>query len=274
MKFYLIVTKGKKKGFPIPIEVDLFMIGQTKECQLRAAHEQVGEQHCALVARDKKVFIRDMGSGQATVVNGEVMTISEEWPLHAGDTLGIGPMQFMIQYREKALSQRDLEEWALKCLDHDESHRISALDQVDFASRISGAKDASGAAAAILDQLNAKKGVVRGRLRISRDEGVVICRINDVYLVEEAELNLLKRELHDNMNRPNLKVLIDMKNVKRMSSAAAEMFGELRQWLRPFGSVLAFCRLRQDITDMMMSFPATSTIRIFENKDAAIKGKW
>ena len=58
MKFFLIVAKGKKQGMPIPVEVDLFLIGSGPMCQLRAVHDKIGEQHCALVIRDrKKIFI-------------------------------------------------------------------------------------------------------------------------------------------------------------------------------------------------------------------------
>src|SRR4051812_22722492 len=112
MKFFLIVTKGKKRGLPIPIEIDLFLIGTTAMCQLRANHGDIGEQHCAFSIRGEKVFIRDMGSGKATMVNGEVMPGSEEWPLHKGDKVAVGPLEFMINFREKQLNQRDLEEWA------------------------------------------------------------------------------------------------------------------------------------------------------------------
>ena len=45
MKFFLIVAKGKKAGLPIPIEIDLFLIGSAEECQLRAVHDDIGEQH-------------------------------------------------------------------------------------------------------------------------------------------------------------------------------------------------------------------------------------
>ena len=134
MKFYLIVAKGKKQGLPIPIEVDLFLIGSGKSCQLRADHEDIGEQHCAFVMRDRKVFVRDLNSGHPTIVNGEPIADSEEWPLHGGDFIEVGPLKFMIQYREKELSKRDLEEWALKCLDLDNSRKITAMDRLEAAS--------------------------------------------------------------------------------------------------------------------------------------------
>ena len=34
MKFFLIVAKGKKQGMPIPVEIDLFLIGSGPVCQL------------------------------------------------------------------------------------------------------------------------------------------------------------------------------------------------------------------------------------------------
>ena len=129
MKFYLIVATGRHQGLPIPIEVDLFLIGSEKLCQLRSQLEGIGPQHCAFLARERKVFLRDMGSGEPTVVNGESLPEHGEWPLHAGDRIKVGPLEFIIQFREKPLSQRDLEEWALKCLD--EAHTSSTKHVVD-----------------------------------------------------------------------------------------------------------------------------------------------
>ena len=271
MKFYLIVTKGKKKGMPVPIEVDLFLIGSAKMCQLRAAHELIGDQHCALVRRERKVFIRDLNSGQSTIVNGDAIPGSEEWPLHPGDLIEIGPLHFMIQYNEKALSQRDLEEWALKCLDLDGSRKITAMDRLEAAiDGSSQSQDASSAASAILDRLSAQRGIVKGRLRISREDGITVVRVNDIYLVEEAELTLIKKELHENLNRPNLKILLDMKNVRRMSSTAAEMFGELQRWLKTFGSKMSMIRVRAELLEMLKSFPSSKSIQFYPDRASAV----
>src|SRR4051794_36784181 len=103
MKFYLIVARGTRKGMPVPITVDLFLVGSDPMCQLRK--DSLGGKHCAFVTRGKKVFIQDLGSGQPTIVNDEVLPPGVEWPLHAGDLIEVGPLEFMIQYREKPLSQ-------------------------------------------------------------------------------------------------------------------------------------------------------------------------
>ena len=275
MKFYLIVAKGKKQGMPIPIEIDLFQIGSGRACQLRADHENIAEEHCSLICRDRKVFICDLGSGESTIVNDEVMGSSEEWPLHAGDVIEVGPLKFMIQFREKALSQRDLEEWALKCLDSDSQRKMTAVERIESLTTYSDeAENASQVASAILDRMSAKRGVVHGRLRIARDGNITIVRINDIYLVEDAEIAHIKRELHDNLDHSNLRVLLDLKNVKRMSTAAVEMFGDLKIWLRNRGGRVAFCRMKSEIQEMIMGFPQLEGIKFFSDKPKAMTTNW
>lgn len=276
MKFYLIVAKGKHQGLPIPIEVDLFLIGSDKVCQLRSQLDGIGIQHCALVNRGKKVFIRDLGSGESTIVNDEIVPDHAEWPLHAGDHIKVGPLEFIIQFREKPLSQRDLEEWALKCLDEASTKKnMAVIDELQVAANAkTHALDAASAAAAILDRLNAQRGIVKGRLRIAREGNVTTVRINDVYLVEEAELALINKELHDNLGHPNLRVLLDFKNVRRMSSTAALMFADLSRWLRPYGSSLAVCRLRPELKQMMETLQVGERVPMFHDKPTALMSTW
>ncbi len=274
MKFYLIVTKGKKAGFPIPISVDLFMIGSGKECQLRTKYEGAPERHCCLVTRDKKVFIRDLNSGEPVLVNGSLLPPGEEWPLHKKDQLEIGPMGFLLQFREHALSKRDLEEWALGCLDQSVSHNFEDPDEFISTERETKADTASQAAAAILGRLAAIRGEVHGRLRVGREGTVTVIRFNDRYLVEEAEISLINKELHDHLNKSNLRVLLDFKNVKRMSSAAVHMIDELCSWLKPWGSSLALCRVRPELQDILKRLTMHNKIPHFADKDQALKAKW
>ena len=276
MKFYLIVSRGRHRGMPIPIEIDLFVIGSGPACQLRASHPDLGEQHCALVMRGRRVFVRDLGSGKPTFINGKELPTSEEWPVHRGDKLAVGPLEFKISYHEKQLSRRDLEEWALRALDEVVVPRKSAFDEIDdaFAEARREHDEAAQAAAAIINQLQAQKGVLRGRLRIAREGPITIVRINDIYLVEDAELAHLKKELIENLDHHTLRVLLDFKNVRRMSSAAVKMLGEFSHWLQQRGSSLALCRLRPELANMVYDLQAVFNFKLFRDKDAALKGSW
>jgi anti-anti-sigma regulatory factor len=273
MKFYLIVAKGKKKGLPIPIAVDLFLMGKEKMCQLRSHLDGIGAKHCAVVRREKKVFVRDLNSGEPTTLNGATMPPGEEWACHPGDSIGVGPLLFVLQFREKPLSQRDLEEWALGCLDKDSEQNV--YEEEEDSRGIRQRLDTPAqAAATILERLQAKRGYVMGRLRIGREGNVTHVRFNDRYLVEEAEIALVKKELYDHLNRSNLRVLLDFKNVKRMSTAGIGMIDELSTWLKPWGSTMAVCRVRSELKDILPQLDLHNSIPHFRDKRAALAAKW
>lgn len=273
MKFFLIVAKGKKAGFPIEVKVDLFTLGSESACQLRSQLPGIGGQHCALVMREKKVFCRDLNSGEATILNGSMIPPGEEYPIHAGDRLAVGPLEFLVQFREKVASQRDLEEWALRCLDKNAEHRAPLGEELTPVAK-GGPMTPSEAAAAILGKLDSKRGQVVGRLRISKEGTVTLIRFSDNYLVEEAEIALVKKELQENLGRPNLRVLLDFKNIRRMSSAGVAMIEEVHSWLRPYGSTLALCRLRSELRSILDTLNMNQTIRHFDDKAVALSSRW
>ena len=267
MKFYLIVARGPKQGMPIPITIDLFLLGSDPECQIRNAN--LGAKHCAFVTRQKKVFIQDLDGGLPTLVNGAVISPGEEWPLHAGDRIAVGRLEFMIQYREKPLSQRDLEEWAARCLDIDEDRELG----IEEDEELRPPSNASQAAQVIVDQLSAQRGVVRGRLRVGIDQGITTVRFNDRHLVEEAEIALIKTELCENLRRPNLRVLLDLKNVRRLSTSAAVMLTDVNRWLRHRGSTMAMCRIRPELQEIL-GVLEVEHIPNFPDKKVALAARW
>ncbi|MCS7045565.1 MAG: FHA domain-containing protein [Gemmataceae bacterium] len=253
-------------GTPIPITGDLFLIGSDKFCQLRNSH--LGSKHCALVTRDKKVFLRDFNSGQPTTLNGEVLPNGAEWPLHAGDKFAVGNLEFMIQYREKPLSGRDLEEWAASCLDVEANRNL--LDEEDV---FHAPTNASEAAQSIIERLNAQKGFIKGRLRIGLENGVTTVRFNDTKIVDEGEIAMIKKELCDNLHKANLRVLLDLKNVRRLSSLGVTMIGEFNRWLKNMGSTMALCRVRSEIQGML-GLLHVDGIKVFPDKRSAIMSSW
>lgn len=280
MKLYLIVAKGKQKGLPIPIKVDLFLMGTESICQLRSKLPGIAGQHCALVTRDNKVFVKDLEGGE-TFINGELMPAGEEWPIHAGDRISLGPLEFMFQFNERQLSQKDAEEWALKSLDKQataksESDEFEDPDAplVPIAPR--PPENASSAAASLLDKLAAQRGVVKGRLRVTDSGTVKVLRFNDTFLVEEAEITFVKKELLQNMEGRGgpKRYLLDFKNVARMSTAAGEMLKEIRRRVQTMGGSLAMCRVRPELQLMLETIGLIPDIKHFDTKDDALTGRW
>jgi anti-anti-sigma regulatory factor len=274
MKLFLIVTEGRRKGLPIPITVDLFMIGSGSECQLRCTEPTIAPRLCAILTRGRKVFVRNLNNRQSVEVNGSPLPPGDEWPLHRKDVLTAGPLEFLLEFREKPLPRRDLEEWALGCLDQVCTREFDDPAETVATCRQHRPLNAAHAAAAVLDRLAAVRGEVIGRLRIGYEKNVTVIRFNDRYLVEEAELALVQKELRQHLARPHLRVLLDCKNVQRLSTAGAMMLDQMASWLQPWGSTLALCRVRAELQGFLRNLNFAGRILIFADKDAALTSRW
>ncbi len=272
-RFFLVVASGSKRGLPIRVCDDLFLIGSAEECQLRSNHPNIAPRHCSLVTRLNQVFVRDWNSGLLTLVNGELLPGGKEWPVHAGDRITVGPLELLMQFRESSLAQHDLEEWALKCLDED-AKRDELSELVPEESAAPGFAGASDVAALVIAKMIDRKGVEQGRLRIFRQGDIVIIRFNDARLVEESEIALVRKEIQDHVDQPSMRILLDFKNVRRLSAAAVKMLVDLYRWLRGQQSRLALCRLAPELQGILETLNAIEPVEHFTEKQSAINSRW
>jgi anti-anti-sigma regulatory factor len=273
MKVYLIVASGKRKGFPILLQQSIFMLGSDDVCQLRSPLPGIAPRHCAVRVDERKVFVRDLGSDEGTLVNGSRMPMSEEWPLHKGDRIAVGPLEFMVQFTELNLKKNDAEEWALKCLDGQDDER-EVLEDLELMQHKEEFANAAMAAQGILDRLSAQRGIVKGRLRVSREGQVTCVRLLDSFLVTDAEIALLRKELMDTLNQTGLRVLLDCKQVARMSTSAAEMFGDVASHLHTHKCTMAMCRLKPELQMILQMLPMFENIPFFRDKAIALSATW
>ena len=98
-------------------------------------------------------------------------------------------------------------------------------------------------------------------------------RFNDTMLVEKSEIVFIKKELCDYLNVPNLRVLLDCKNVRRMSTVAVLMIHDVYRWLKPFGSTMALCRVRADVRSILAVMDLED-IPVFADKRSALLEQW
>lgn len=96
MKVSLVVASGVHQGKVIPIVGPQFVIGRDPGCQLRPASQAVSKQHCAVLVRDGKVYLKDFGSTNGTVLNDGVVK-GEERQLANNDAVQIGPLDFTVR---------------------------------------------------------------------------------------------------------------------------------------------------------------------------------
>lgn len=97
MKVNLVVATGVHQGKVIPVAAVQFVIGRDPECQLRPASQAVSKQHCAILVREERVFVKDYGSTNGTYLNDEQLPANSERELYEGNRLRVGPLDFSVQ---------------------------------------------------------------------------------------------------------------------------------------------------------------------------------
>ncbi|HMP01858.1 MAG TPA: FHA domain-containing protein [Gemmatales bacterium] len=96
MHVALTVVNGVHRNKVIPIHGSEFKIGRDPDCQLRPASEDVSREHCAIIVRpDHRVFLRDYGSRNGTILNHR-MLVHGELQLENGDVIQLGPLTFRL----------------------------------------------------------------------------------------------------------------------------------------------------------------------------------
>lgn len=94
MEIRLLVVQGKPLGKEIPVKESRFLIGRSDECHLRPNSELVSRTHCQITIDGDTARLRDMGSSNGTIVNGERVT--EEVVINDGDLVQVGPLGFQV----------------------------------------------------------------------------------------------------------------------------------------------------------------------------------
>ena len=90
----LKIVRGKPKGHILTFPDGEFLFGRGPECDIRPNSDLVSRQHCKLQIRDRNAVLRDLGSRNGTLINGQ--RLIGEIALSGGDTLQIGPLTLEV----------------------------------------------------------------------------------------------------------------------------------------------------------------------------------
>jgi pSer/pThr/pTyr-binding forkhead associated (FHA) protein len=96
MQFNLLIVRGWSQEQVIPVQGREFSIGRDSSCDLCVINMSISRRHAALLSRDGKVVVRDLGSRNGTFVNGKIVACEQE--LRHGDTLRLGPQEYRVQF--------------------------------------------------------------------------------------------------------------------------------------------------------------------------------
>lgn len=98
MNVKLLVVQGRPQGKCLVFPPGEFVFGRGTECHVRPNSDWVSRQHCILHVSAGIVSIRDLGSRNGTLVNGERLV--GERDLANGDQLQVGPLVFEVQLQD------------------------------------------------------------------------------------------------------------------------------------------------------------------------------
>lgn len=81
-----------RRSFSLPKPTTV--IGRREDCDLRIPLAEVSRKQCRMIVEGESLRIEDLGSSNGTFVNGKRI---QEAIIKAGDTVGIGPVTFVVQ---------------------------------------------------------------------------------------------------------------------------------------------------------------------------------
>ncbi len=98
-RFELLVTDGRSRGTRFPLRPGVHTVGRSSQCECSILDEAVSRRHFEVEVDKDGVLLRDLGSGNGTLVNGER---AEELALSHGDRIQIGDTILELRERGKA----------------------------------------------------------------------------------------------------------------------------------------------------------------------------
>ena len=94
MNIRLLVVQGKPAGKSLLFGPGDYFLGRGQECHVRFNSDWVSRQHCLLRVTHDQASVRDLGSRNGTLVNGQL--VGPERFLLQGDQVQIGPVVFEV----------------------------------------------------------------------------------------------------------------------------------------------------------------------------------
>ncbi len=122
----LIVASGRACGRIVIVPATGLLIGRAPTCKLRARSETVSREHARIEFRDDRVIVRDLGSTNGTLLDGQTLR-AQEAELTDGAQLQVGPMIFHVEIGKRSAAPIDqiIADW---CLDDEPEPFAPSID--------------------------------------------------------------------------------------------------------------------------------------------------
>ncbi|MDR3622544.1 MAG: FHA domain-containing protein [Paludisphaera borealis] len=267
-KVWLRVEYGGSKGRMIAVAGNSFVVGRDPGSHLRLVSPHVSKRHAAVEIRGARVFLRDLGSTNGTILNGEPLRAAEA-ELHSQDKILIGPVRCKIWI---GLSRAEME-------------FVGALAP----STVHGDSPTSEAVAAPADPFPTENLTALGALNEAsnsdEDAGVRIkCEVvQDVLVVtpivtdlEGEEANeALRLKLHELSEQPlPRRVVVNLEFVGRLTRQTIGVLLAHHLRLDRVGGALRICEAHPRIMALLDQVRLTMLVDCYPCLDEAVLAAW
>jgi len=92
--FSLRRTKGETDGVCWPVGAASLFIGRSGQCDVTVADPTVSRRHCEIYAQNGTLHLRDLGSSNLTLVNGQPVKTAQ---LQPGNRITVGTAHFVVE---------------------------------------------------------------------------------------------------------------------------------------------------------------------------------
>ena len=260
---HLVVESGRHVGRIVPLDVTELFIGRGPTCRVRLGCLDVSRTHASVRAAGGRVWVRDLGSTNGTILNDRVLK-GEEAEARDGDVLEIGPYRFQIALNRPAPagavrpapSGEEVGNWLSGAF------RPGAPDRTML-------NDDGTAESLRLEDLHGEA------LRCEVIEETLVVVLLASQISDGATLDALRSELVALLERPlPPRVVVDLRHVAAMSSAAVGVLVAHHFMLGRVGGTLRLCVANPRVGALLDAIRLPMVLDIYPSVDEAILEAW
>ncbi len=257
---WLIVQMGGSKGRPISVAGTTFLIGRSRDCQLRLGSTMVSKLHAAIERREGRNFLKDLGSTNGTMLNGRLLR-SKEAEIHDGDRIQIGPVIATVSTAAQREGGAKVEEQVAEWL-HPSGPASQSIDALETAViPTTGGENAEAGPDAQI------------KLEIIQDTLVVTPVVGE--LESESMIELLRSHLQALYERSApRRVVVNLEYVAHLSGQAIGVLLAHHLRLDRSGGALRICQARARIMAVMHQVRLTMLVECHPTLDEAVLAAW
>jgi pSer/pThr/pTyr-binding forkhead associated (FHA) protein len=261
----LVVVTGKSVGRSIVVAGPRFVIGRDPSCHLRPNNPAISRIHAAIERRDGRVFVRDLGSSNGTLLNARLLRGEEAEVAHA-DRLQVGPLlfAFVVESGEdegpqsaELRARRDLEEG------------VDALDTNTSVSLPVAAAPPAPPAAKVDPTIG------RPHLHWELDRGVLVINMQVPELHDESTVGPVRFALTALSEQPlPRRVVVRLGHVGWFSPRGSGMLMAYSQRLERAGGALRLCEIGAEAAESLEQLHVPLPLETFATAEEAITAPW